>query len=430
MANAKYVDMLRQGANAWRQWWAEQPETSLDVDLEGADLEGVDLHGIHLSHARLRGANLARANLSKAYLVMADLSDATLCGAGLHSANLELANLSHCDLSRADLRHARLRNATLQEASAVWADFSFGDLWGTNLMRANLEHATFQLAMADDANLSEANLRHTDWLRARLDHASLRQADLSGASLEETDLTETLLEEADLTEVFLRRTLLNSVDLSHVKGLDTLRYEGRSFVDLPTLYAANNQLPLSFLRGIGLPGAAIAYARTAERSALQTSCYVYYAPGDQGFAARLSQDLQARGIRCWLMDAENKARLFTYAANVSRLSDKYLLVLPQEITSGSYWHLSIPHILEWEHQIQKQLLILLCTSRETQEVAPQWWETISRRSWRMVMRQKPSEDVQLPFPNRAVLDFSQWQEEEAYQRALQQVIILLAESGT
>lgn len=105
MVNEELVALLRQGAQAWNTWRAEQPGTGVDLaqaglraldlrraDLAGADLRGADLRGTLLGEASLAGACLQGANLFKAVLEGADVEGADLRGARfLHCAQLQSA---------------------------------------------------------------------------------------------------------------------------------------------------------------------------------------------------------------------------------------------------------------------------------------------------------------------------------------------------
>jgi uncharacterized protein YjbI with pentapeptide repeats len=99
-----------------------------------------------------------------------------------------------------------------------------------------------------DANLFSANLTLAD-----LDRADLSDANLSGANLSHLDLDGTVLNRA----VF-RETILADMDLTNVIGLDTCEHFGPSSIDFRTLQKSPN-LPLVFLRGVGLPDRLIDY---------------------------------------------------------------------------------------------------------------------------------------------------------------------------
>jgi uncharacterized protein YjbI with pentapeptide repeats len=137
MANAEYLELLRQGVRGWNQCRISRAELHR-ADLSGADLRGLDLTGVNLAETYLDGANLSGATLSKADLSDADLRKARLCGAHLNEANLRGAILSGAKLCGANLREANLR--------------------GSFLDGANLSKASLHGAILTDADLTEADL--------------------------------------------------------------------------------------------------------------------------------------------------------------------------------------------------------------------------------------------------------------------------------
>src|SRR3972149_2681686 len=96
MANPEHVEIVRQGAQAIREWRQHNPGLSPDLRpanffeaaLSGGALSWADLRQADLMFAKLSGANLTRASLFGANLSMADLSGANLGGAILAFATL------------------------------------------------------------------------------------------------------------------------------------------------------------------------------------------------------------------------------------------------------------------------------------------------------------------------------------------------------
>jgi uncharacterized protein YjbI with pentapeptide repeats len=50
MANVQQLEILKQGADIWNHWRAEQKSTD-DFDLNGADLRGLNLDKVNLCKA-------------------------------------------------------------------------------------------------------------------------------------------------------------------------------------------------------------------------------------------------------------------------------------------------------------------------------------------------------------------------------------------
>jgi hypothetical protein len=97
------------------------------------------------------------------------------------------------------------------------------------------------------------------------------------------------------------RTVFENVDLSTVRGLETVQHKEPSIVGIDTFCHSNGQIPEVFLRGAGIPDDFITYMRSLVEPPFEFySCFSSYSHADQSFARRLHDQLQGRGIRCWL----------------------------------------------------------------------------------------------------------------------------------
>jgi uncharacterized protein YjbI with pentapeptide repeats len=228
MANEAYLNILKQGVEAWNKWRDENPGV-MKPDLRRADLGEADFTRVDLSRADLFGSNLLNANLSQAILLGTSLVRADLDGANLAEANLLEASLRGTHLSQADLSQANLSRANVSHADLRWAELGGAYLSGANLhkadlRRANLSHAILYRADLSGANLSGTDLRTTDLRGADLSGANLngtnlsgvdlRGADLSGADLSRAELAGTNLSRADLGRANLTETNLTQANLT------------------------------------------------------------------------------------------------------------------------------------------------------------------------------------------------------------------------
>jgi hypothetical protein len=277
MANEEHVTLLKQGVNTWDKWRKENPD--VNPDRTGADLNGVNLNWVNLTRP-----NLSRVDLSGASLHRADLGGVNLTGANLTGANLNWAILAGADLFEADL--------------------SGTDLTGVNVVGALLTRA------------------------------NLTRADLSGANLRCADLSE-----ADLTWAVLYETNFANVNLASVNGLNNCRHLGPSTIDHRTLQLSGS-LPLSFLRGVGLPDNLINYLPSLLNQTIQFySVFISYSHADKSFAQRLYNELQGHGIRCWLDEHQMLPGddIFDRIDHGIRLWDKILLCCSETSLERSPW---------------------------------------------------------------------------------------------
>jgi uncharacterized protein YjbI with pentapeptide repeats len=314
-----------------------------------------------LNRTDLSGEDLSGANLIKAYLSVADLHDANLIEADLRDADLCAANLSGASLSATDLRAA---------------------------------------------DLSEANLSEVDFSRADLYQAVLSEAVLSGAVFSEAKVGYTTF--ADL-------------DLSAVKGLNTVEHHGRSYIDIHTIYRSHGQIPEVFLRGCGVPDTFITYMASLTGKAFEYySCFISYSTSDQAFAERLYNDLQGKGVRCWFApeDVAGGKKLYDQIDQAIRQHDKLLLVL-SEHSIGSQWVMTeIRRARRAEERDRRRKLFPI------RLVA---WDVL--KEWEC-FDADAGKDLAVEVREYFVPDFSTWKDHDAYQRAFDRLLRdLKAEEG-
>jgi uncharacterized protein YjbI with pentapeptide repeats len=261
---------------------------------------------------------------------MADSKQLEIIGSGAQNWNvwreknpLTVVDLSDADLSEADLSGINLQAANLANTDLRETVFLEADLTGANVYEADLHRA----------NLSSANLGYAELRGARLDHTILRGAILNG-----TNLRRTILQYPDFTNAILVNTVFANVDLRTVVGLDSCRHVGSSILDHRTLMRSG-PLPLSFLRGCGLPDRLIDYLPSLLDEAIQFySCFIGYSMQDQDFADRLHADLQNKGVRCWFAphDIQGGKKIHEQIDEAIRLYDKLLLILSPASMSSEW----------------------------------------------------------------------------------------------
>jgi hypothetical protein len=238
--------------------------------------------------------------------------------------NLEEADLRLSDLSGFDMHGAHLHWTNLREASVRKTDLSGAILW-----RANLRLATLTDAQCQGADFSGANLR--------------------GAQLKS----------ADFSHAVAHSTIFADLDLSTVKGIESVVHHGPSTIGLDTLRRSNGQIPNAFLRGTGCSDWEIVLAelyrpdigpnevtdvvyRVFDLRNVQPiqyySCFISYSHSDQVFARRLHDTLQGKGIRCWLDEKQLLPGddIYEHVDRGIRLWDKVLLCCSQASLT-SWW---------------------------------------------------------------------------------------------
>ncbi len=380
MADEEHLAILKQGVDVWNKW--REKHLTIKPNLVDAYLAKLDLTGVNLRKADLKGADLTEAVLKRADLTRAHLTEAVL---------------KNAKLMRADLMYADIRGANLIGADLTGARLKYADLTGADLMVAKLT----------DAKLTRAQL-----VSAKL-HANLRRADITGAALFGADLGGADLTGADLTNGFIGYTILTNIDLSCVKGLETVTHLSPSSIGIDTVYKSKGKIPEKFLRGAGVPDSFITYMASLIGEALQYySCFISYSTKDQKFAERLHADLQDKGVRCWFApdDIKGGRKLHEQIPEAIRVYDKLLLVLSEHSMESEWVKTEIYHARQDEIRNKKRKLfpIGLVGFEEIRK-----WEAFDADVGKDMAR-----EVREYF----VPDFSKWKDHDAYTKAFDRLL--------
>lgn len=232
--------------------------------------------------------------------------------------------------------------AILKQGVPAWNQWRHKNKELVDLRGANLHSASLAGVKLSGANLRGANLKDADLQQANLSGAKLHGADLTGANLNSADLTGANftvanLNQADFTDTAMHHTVLAGVDLTQVKGLETVKHFGPSTLGIDTIYRSHGQVPITFLRGAGVPENFLEYMGSLVGTAFEFySCFISYSTSDQDFAERLYTDLQSRGIRCWFAphNVQGGQKLHEQIDSAIRMHERLLLVLsPHSIHS-------------------------------------------------------------------------------------------------
>jgi uncharacterized protein YjbI with pentapeptide repeats len=301
----------------------------------------------------------------------------------LVAADLERADLPGADLSGVDLAAADLNGADLAGADLTWAD----------LRRADLRVADLDGAKLEGANLAAAHLRG----------ARLKAADLGSANLRGTDLTLADLSGANFRGAVFSETVVGATTLRDAVGLEFCRHLGPSILDHRTLQLSG-PLPLTFLRGCGLPDSLINYSRSVLDQPFQFhNCFISYSTDDQLFAERFYADLQNKGVRCWFAPHDMKIgdKIRDRIDESVRLHDKLLLILSKYSIASAWVEQEVETALRKERQAGRLVLFPIRLDDAVFEVEVGWAALVR---------------------SRHIGDFRGWDTPAAYQVALDRLL--------
>jgi hypothetical protein len=319
---------------------------------------------------------------------------------------------------RRDLTGARLDGAILHDADFIGVDLSSASLARAQLdravlLRANLERARLHFTALADTVLRRANLH-----RAGLFGADLRGADLGGATLAAADLRSatfsgTNLREADLTGAAIGRTIFANVDLSQVRGLDTVEHEGPSTIGVDTIYRSQGKIPHIFLRRTGVPESLIEYIASLVGTGIEFySLFISYSTKDQAFADRLYADLQARGVRCWFAphDMRSGEWIQDQIDRAIQMQDRLLLILSEQSIRSDWVKREIRKA--YKRGLNENRRVLYPVSLCPFDVLKGWEETDP----------DTGTDLALEVRRYFITDFSNWKDHDSYKTAFDRLL--------
>ena len=182
------------------------------------------------------------------------------------------------------------------------------------------------------------------------------------------------------------------------------RHVGPSVIDFRTLSVSEN-LPISFLRGCGLPDILIDYLPSLRGDAIQFySCFISYSAKDQVFADRLHADLQNKGVWCWFAPHNLPIGAKTWDAidEAIRLRDKLLLIL-SKASIASEWVEDEVNKAYAEERSRKEVILFPIRIDEAVMTTAEPWAAKLR-------------------DQRNIGDFRQWKRPSEYQKSLDRLL--------
>ena len=213
---------------------------------------------------------------------------------------------------------------------------------------------------------------------------------------------------APVTQAILFSTVFADVDLSKTKGLNNCRHIGPGTIDHQTLVQSGD-LPLNFLRGVGLPDDYIQLLPSFRNDPLQFySCFISYSEKDRTFAESLYADLQAKGVRCWFAREDLKiGDKFRDRIDESiRIYDKLLLILSANSISSDWVESEVEAAFEKERkqpEDTKETVLFPIRLDDAVEKTDAGWAADIRRS-------------------RHIGDFRNWKDHDSYQKAFDRLM--------
>jgi hypothetical protein len=217
----------------------------------------------------------------------------------------------------------------------------------------------------------------------------------------------------NLTHAGVGATIFTNVDLSGVKGLETVSHVGPSSIGIDTIYKSKGKIPHSFLRGAGVPENFIKYMASLVGTGIEFySLFISYSTKDEEFAEKLYDDLWANDVRCWFAphDLCGGKTLHEQIDEAIRLYDKLLLILSPDSMESEWVKTEISKARKREVKEGKRVLfpIRLCPFELLRD-----WECFDADT---------GKDSAREIREYFIPDFSNWKDHDSYMLAFDKLL--------
>jgi hypothetical protein len=315
---------------------------------------------------------------------------------GLYRLDLTNASLSEIILS---VYYPRLSpEDETTKIYSVGADLSTVNLMGADLSKAKLRDVNLSYANLNGVNFSEAIIWDADFTRASLVDANFNSAEISGAK-------------------FI------NIDLSKSRGLDKVVHNSASFISIDTLYKSAGKIPEAFLRGCGIPDDFIAFipSHFGIQQAIQFySCFISYSTRDEVFARRLYSRMRDEKLRVWFApeDAQGGKKLYEQIERAIQVHDRLLIVLSERSLQSKWVMTEIRRARKVElKENRRKLFPIRLVDYETLQA----WECFDADT---------GEDLAAEVRGYFIPDFSNWKDQDAFEKAFERLLLDLRAEET
>jgi hypothetical protein len=141
------------------------------------------------------------------------------------------------------------------------------------------------------------------------------------------------------------------------------------------------------------------------------SCFISYSSKDQEFAERLHDDLRQKGVRCYFAPEDMKIgdKIRATIEQAIRLQDKLLLIFSKNSINSAWVEKEVETAFEEEHKRNQIVLFPVRLDEAVMETEQAWAAEIRR--------------------TRYIGDFSLWQDQNMYQKAIERLLRDLKAEG-
>jgi uncharacterized protein YjbI with pentapeptide repeats len=372
--NNGLLELFLRGANDWNSWRSSHLSDAVSIDFAGVK-EELNFEGMNLLNTGMENLQTAHIvgrplDLTRAVFLNCKIEDVTWSGLSLQYSLLFDCKFSGCDFS--------LVNAK-------------GSDWGD----CRWENCDFSGACLLESDLSYVSFVECDFRNAKLISSDLHCSEMIGCWVLGADF--------DLV-TFSETALCGLIGLSESQNLGTTDHTGPSSIDIQSLTPSAN-IPLSFLRGVGLSETIIDYlpSLTGGAAIEYYPTFISYSSKDKEFAERLHADLQNKGVRCWYAPEDMKIgdRERKTIHEAIRLHDKLLLILSENSVQSAWVESEVERAMKKERETGQDVLFPVRLDNSNKDVKSGWVNDVETRH---------------------IGDFRKWKEHDEYQKAFDRLL--------
>lgn len=232
----------------------------------------------------------------------------------------------------------------------------FRNLSGVDLHGARLDGSNLRGLELSNASFADAVLIDADFTRAVLRDASFRNAKLTGCNF-----TGALLDGADFSGAELGGTLFARVDLSKVRGLDTVHHVGPSEIPFSTLVESSYQISRAFLRATGVSRGLLDDLERGKRFPKRyQTCFLSYSTCDVDVVGKIYGGLTKAGVRVFWdqKDILPGDVLRKQIVGAIREHDRIVIVLSQASMASKWVREELAQV--WHAHREKLIPVRIC----------------------------------------------------------------------
>jgi uncharacterized protein YjbI with pentapeptide repeats len=249
------------------------------------------------------------------------------------------------DLMKTDLEGKDFRKINFSKTNLNGVNFRLSNLGWANLIDAELNGIDFLGTSLISADLSRSEIIGSEFFGANLWNANFTSTGLFSSIFWRTGFKKTIFRNSHFSEV-----VIADCDLREALDLDTVSHFGPSTIGIDTILRSEGNIPISFLKGCGVPEKVINTLLPLASGQKFYSCFISFNSKDEVFTKKLKEDLKNKNIQAWYFpeDAKWGDDVYKNIDDAIVLYDKVIVVCSENSLNSE------PVLREIERALEKE----------------------------------------------------------------------------